>query len=377
LLFEHKPGVVRRVTKEHLASKIQVFLSRMPQDYWVTGDESDRIAKTVIYSAKLLAEIPPAVLMKSEPGLAFHRVPFDANDFDFFSMPVFEEMLSRCSNPEALCAFIGSIFVPRADRQQYLWIYGEGENGKSSLMRFLGRLLGPAYHADEVPQGHYDKYWTSAFVGKRLVAFPDCNSPCFPRSAKFKGLTGSDAIRIEGKYDKAFSTTLDCKFVFLSNEELIISDEKADTRRAIYVKMGAIKGRPDPKYEEKLWAEAEQIVAYCLDIYRKYCPNNEQVPVQNPIEITSILDEQMIALVESGFDFGPSDTCRRIDFVQRLRSLGIKNPREVAKIKRFLFAKMGVEEDRKTIDMGTREKMYVGLKLKENRIYSVPADGLS
>lgn len=374
LLYEPIKGIVKRVSKDHLARNVLNLLSGMKQEFWVTADDADKIAKSVIYEARLLDKMPPALLTKSEPGLAFHRLPFDIEDVENPVMPVFEELLGRASSPDALCAFIGSIFSPKADRQQYLWIYGAGENGKSSLMRFLGSLLGPAYHADEVEMSR-DKYWTSAFVGRRLVAFPDCNSPCFPRSARFKGLTGSDAIRIEGKYDKAFSTTLDCKFMFLSNEELIISGEKADTRRAIYVKLAPISGRPDPKYDEKLLGEAKSIIAHCLAVYKKYAPNNESLPIQNPEEITQIMDDQMQGMLESGFEFGVDNLCKRVEFVQRLRVLGIKNPREVARIKRFIFEKMGVFEKRPGSDGDERKCFYIGIKTKENMIFGVPNYG--
>lgn len=368
LLYEQKPGIVQRVGREHLAATVKQFTSKMPQEFWVTGDEAERIAKSIIFDAEKLAEVPPAIKMKSEPGLAFHRLPFDVGESGVFSIPVFEELLSRTSNPEGLCAFIGSLFVPESNRQQYLWIYGEGENGKSSLLRFLNNLLGPAYHADEVEMSR-DKYWTSSFIGRRLVAFPDCNSPCFPRSAKFKGLTGSDAIRIEGKYDKAFSAKLDCKFVFLSNEELSVSGEKADVRRAIYVKIAPIKCAPDPRYDEKLMAEAPNIIATCLEIYRQLCPNNEQIPVKNQDEISELVDEQTEGFLLDVFDFAPGGQCKRYEFNEVLRKNGIKNPREVARIKRFIFQKMRVENKHMVKADGTREKVYVNIKTRENVLY--------
>jgi hypothetical protein len=363
LLYEHAPGIVRRVGSDHLADAILEFLNAMEQDFWVTADEAQKIAKSVLFASPTTA-LPPTIRMKSEPGLAFHRLPFDVDEHNVFQMPIFEEILSRCSNPSAFAAFIGSIFVPDSDRQQYLWIHGRGRNSKGSMLRLLKTLLGAAFHSDEVELAR-DKYWTSGFVGKRLVAFPDCNSPCFPKSARFKALTGSDPIRIEGKYDKAYSTMLDCKFLFLSNEELIISSEEADTRRAIYVKMEPLKAIPirENEYDKMLVDEAKNIISYCIAEYKKMSPKHGEILANNPTEITEIFDDQLLGMLNKKFLFGTGLECKRVDFSTALHDLGVKNPREVARIKRFIFDKMKVTDKHKS-GSGEREKVYLGVSTR-------------
>jgi phage/plasmid-associated DNA primase len=206
---------------------------------------------------------PPMVKQASEPGLCFHRLPWDAT---YGSTPCFDEFLSRCSNGDALCAFIGSLLVPNADRQQYVYLHGDGMNGKGALLRFLARVMGPAYCA-KVPPSRDDKFWNYGLLGKRLVAFPDCPNSRFPADPRFKMLTGGDAVPIERKGKDSYTAELSCKFIFASNDEPKISGQAADRRRAIYCAIEPIAGDPDPHYDDKLWAEGAGILWKCRDAY--------------------------------------------------------------------------------------------------------------
>ena len=97
---------------------------------------------------KMKADDISPVNLKTDSGLCWHRLPFDLEDGP---TPVFDEMFSRIDAPKSVMAWIGSLLDPQADLQQYLWIYGDGQNGKSSLSNFLRKVLGPAHRAEQVP----------------------------------------------------------------------------------------------------------------------------------------------------------------------------------------------------------------------------------
>ena len=241
---------------------------------------------------------PKIVRFKSEAGLCFHRLPFDpVMDASKQDHPLWKEFLGRCSDPIALEAFIGSIFVPESDRHQYLWLYGHGNNGKSTLIKFLHKCLGIAAFSTEPPKKKDDNFWTYRLIGKRLVTLPDCSDYAFPSSQKFKMISGGDKIAVEPKGKQAFNVDLNCKFVFASNEKPSISSQKADLRRVIFCKIDQIKGRIKTDYFDKLWAEAPSIVGACLLRYYQWCPDNG--PIQtNSEEILNIIEEE-----NSSFDY--------------------------------------------------------------------------
>jgi len=243
---------------------------------------------------------PKLVLEKSEEGFCFRRLPFDIEPGP---TPLFDEFISRCSNADALKMFIGSLFYENADRQAYLWIYGQGMNGKGALLRLLRRIFGPAYVSLETP-GRDDKFWNMQLLGKRVAAFPDCGDPAFPASQKFKMLTGGDAVPIEPKGQQAFTADINCKFIFASNDLPHISGQKSDRRRVIFCEVSEFEGDVDFDYDDKLWAEARHILFACKWLYsdRLMTTNGQIVPKMDQIDlVTSCNDEEFEVIFAEHF----------------------------------------------------------------------------
>ena len=221
---------------------------------------------------------PPATAFKSDKGLAFHRLQFDPMWNDK-GCPLFDEFVKRTSNGMALKAFIGSLFDDRADRQQYLWLYGQGMNGKGSIIRLLRQILGPSFGAEDASQAK-SQFWTAGLLGKRLIVFPDCNSYSFPASQRFKSLTGGDPVRVERKNRDPHIDDLSCKFMFASNEKPSLSSQQSDRRRAIYCEVDPIPVPADPRYDEALWGEAPWVLGKCLGVYQSLCSNGGMIPAE-------------------------------------------------------------------------------------------------
>ena len=204
--------------------------------------------------------------------------------------PMFAEILSRCSNADAVAMWVGSLFHPNSDRSQYLWLYGDGRNSKGSFARVLKKVFGRAFRS-ETPPNDGDRFWTSGLVNVRLATFFDCNKVGFPRTGLFKSLTGGDPIRIERKGKDSYTAELETKFLFLSNDKPMLSGQLADTRRAIYCEFAETDIDPDPLYEDKLWREREQFFRYC---YRRY----ERQVEQKNLALIPTDPEQMDVLIQ-------------------------------------------------------------------------------
>lgn len=303
LVAENDNKVVCYVNNKALVSAILSFFNSCgKRKLYLTYRESQEVANMWIGMQTPIPE-PKSISFKSDDILAFHRLDFDLPEAKFDTPPLFEEFLSRCSNSLALCSFIGSLFDPKADRQQYLYLHGQGQNGKGALTYLLRSILGPSCHTDFVPSpSRINNFWTYSFLGKRLVIFPECDQPDFPSSGFFKTLTGGDSIRLEKKNSDAYSAELNCKFMFLSNEELAISGGMADQRRAIFCHVGPINKKPDPKYYENLLKESPEIIRNCIDLYQKDCPNHGPIPVEESADAqASVVDEKYISLFDKYF----------------------------------------------------------------------------
>lgn len=327
-----------------------------------------------------LSEMPKSFAQKSEPGLAFSRMPFDIPEKEWDTIEAsiangfpgehtWAEIFTRASNWRAFACFIGSIFEPRSDRQQYLYIHGAGQNSKGALARLLKRILGNGgYHADD-PNSSKSQFWTYSFLGKRVVAFPDANTPAFAKSGLFKTLTGGDSIRVEQKRGPTFTAELEAKFIFMSNEELQLTSSKADFRRAVFVHMEPVAKDiiPTAEYDAMLWREAPEFLSFCLWMYRKYCPRHQAIPVD--IEELEALAEQTEAPYQSTFNryfmlTGEEnhmvDVC---EVYEVLMAEGIRAGREQGHFRRWMESQPGVRRMRKNFQ-GSRRNVYTGIRKK-------------
>jgi hypothetical protein len=212
-----------------------------------------------------LEEIPRIISFKSSNDLTFKRLDFDPVDGE---SKVFDEFLCRCDNPEALCAYIWSLFDEKSYNQQYLYIYGDGGDGKGTLIRFLQRIFEESFISMEAPT-YNDRYYTSALVNKRIIAIPDLSDKKIFSNPIFKNITGGEPVKIEFKYKNTTSTTLDCKFIIASNLVPTIKNINAEKRRIIPCHISSIKNEYDSAYLEKLWSERSAILYKCKEAYLK------------------------------------------------------------------------------------------------------------
>lgn len=239
--------------RQEAAYKWDVDGCRKAAQYWLTNTEPKEISM---------------VAWKDEPGLTFSRLPWTGTE-PAQPHQLFDEMFSRMSNADAVRAFIGSLFDAESDRQQYLYLYGSGGVGKSTLLRMLAKVFKGAYRSMQPPVPN-ETHWSSGLLGARLVAFCDLNNNRFPTSAIFKTITGGDEVLINPKFKPSYSTILPVKIILSSNRRPSLSSESADTRRAIYAEIQAPPevGRDErATYETRLWQEMGDFLRTCVAHY--------------------------------------------------------------------------------------------------------------
>lgn len=218
-----------------------------------------------------LRELPSSFALKGEPGFTFNRIDIDIEDTP---TPLFDRLCERIAcNTESMKAFFWSVFEGRSTNQQYLWMYGEGGDGKGALMRLFERLLGDAY----VGLSTDNPRWTADCIGKRLGVFNDITNTAFPMKSAVKQITGGDRVTTERKYQHAVSVRLDVKFVFTTNKPLSVSSQAADLRRCIYVKFGKNSDPQTPDYEDRIWEERAGILFKCRDAYQRLVGANGHI----------------------------------------------------------------------------------------------------
>lgn len=308
--------------------------------------------------------MPRAVAWSNDADFAFSRVPWRRGENG--PTPLFDELFSRLSNGPAFKAWIGSLFDETSDRQQYVWIYGDGDDGKGSLSRFLKVVFGNAYRALDVPTKETRRFWGMQLTGMRLGVFPDTEDYAFTKSGYFKSLTGGDPIVIEEKGGGFWTKEIGAKFLFLSNERPRISSSKADQRRIVYCEIQPFAKAADPGYERGLIGEGGAFITKCIDEYERLCPSRARIPTELAAleEWVSIVEEDFTEVAERRLNFSPalSSDCGELWRVVRENFKGYGQQIEFLK---WLERKHAVKKKTSRMEDGSFPKRYVGCSVKK------------
>lgn len=365
-------GVCRASDRELVSQEILRYVTDVVEspDYkWTERQAVDAARFWHKYTPARTAPAP--LLWADQVGLCYHRLPWDSKPTGR-PTPLFDEIMSRCSNARALQVWIGSLFDPKADLQQYVWLYGQGGNSKGALMRFLERVLGPAYMGQQPPERN-DKFWTYSLRDKRLIVFPDCNNTTFVTTGLFKSLTGGDAIRVEGKGKDATSMRLSVKFLFSSNSRPRLSSERADQRRIIFCELGAVERRDG--YEDSLWLEGGDFLKGCVELYRQECPASGPigcVEKEGIEEWTAVVEEEFQVAFDASFVLEPVDNTRPDrekafvkpkEFQTVLRAWFEREPKQ-HEFREWIERRYGVRKKNVKLSDGSTDWRYLGVSLR-------------
>lgn len=367
IVIDPKTEVCRMVNEAYVVNSILNYVKHELLDkpeFNLVHNQAIACYRTWLGASATRIVKPAQLLWADEPGLTWWRLPWP-KPTKVGPMPTWDNLLGRLSNAAALKCWIGSLFDPAANHQQYVWVHGQGGDGKGALDRFLQKVFGRSYRSEE-PPAPSDKFWTYFLIGAKLVSFADCNAQGFPASGRFKSLCANDAIRCEIKGGRAFTMRLNCRFIFYSNEKPSLSTEKADMRRVIFC---AFEPRPvgeldDPSFEARLEAEGGDFLAECLGAYQMSNPNHGMIVAEmDKIHAwASTYEDDFEAILNSNFLICEGSYVTADRMVEMTKQQ-LKNPRLYSSFIAYLERVYGVVSDREYFD-GRRTRLYRGLKEK-------------
>lgn len=367
--------VLQNVKEQAVVDAAIVYCHRVLGGAWPGPPVLPKDAKAAVEMWRAMArpiqedEIT-AVRELSEPGYTWHRLPWDIEGATG-ETPTFDEMMSRTGNAEALMAWIGGLTLPGTNRQQYVYLYGEGGEGKGALSRFLHQLLARSYHSEN--DAKRNQFWTSGLVGKRLVVFPDFDDPRFPDSGLFKSLTGGDPVRVEEKGKQPFTIPLVCLFLFMSNGLPGLSEGEATRRRAILCGMQPLPEgtavQSDAAYGARLWSEGAAWLAKCRKKWHELAGKTGRIVPKDTGILEQVIDanaEPFLDVVGRWLDVADGHRLAPDEMQQICRAEGMKDFRMQRPFHAFLEKRFGIRKVRAR-DGATREWVYVGAKVREAR----------
>ncbi len=345
------------------------------QIYLITFKQAIEIAKRWKNSTKKrIKERPKPVVFKSSPDIAFARLDFDpAPNYSPEQFPVISEMLGRMTNSKAFCAKIGAMLRgDESQRKQVLWLYGDGDSGKSFLLnkvvaKVCGGTAGTSTFSQESMKG---AHWKEALVGKALLVSNEATSK-FLCSNAFKSLTGDSLHNINPKGKPAFETKIDCHFVFSSNEAPMVPNENPIKSRLIVCKMTKV---PDEKrvkesiLEARIQSELPYFLAHCLAAYEEFDETGVILADTQDLE-ESIAEEEseLQYVIDQCFEVDPMNDALIITANELIHYLKPHlDPRRgitLQRLRRFLQTEYKIYPVQKRL-AGDKGRYYEGISIK-------------
>lgn len=267
-----------------------IVARKIPEFYKPEHSDLVKVRKMLLIKAPTIDGLIPSISLTEESSPAFQKFerthPRDCPD-------TWKRLIAKSTSPDLLVLFIGSLLDPTSDNSQYLWIKGDGGEGKGSFVRGILSALGKAGSVEQPPAGE-SRFWTQGLRHKRFVCFMDLDDVNFVTTGLFKTISGNDPLRFEIKGGATYMAEIDAKFCIVSNYLPNLSHNNADARRAIIVEF---KDNDDyiENFEQKLKEEAVDFISYC---YAKFLlSGNKKIEIKQ--EIDKELYRQAVVLGDS------------------------------------------------------------------------------
>ena len=125
-----------------------------------------------------------------------------------------DEILNRISNKEEFLAWLWIMFRGGKASSQALWVYGTGNDGKSTIANVLGEILNGV--SCVIPQT-LNQFSASKLHNKRLAINSDVRGDLAMDDRFIFQLTGGDSIDVEKKGADSFKDIVNCMLFCTSN----------------------------------------------------------------------------------------------------------------------------------------------------------------
>ena len=298
---------------------------------------------------------------KSENKYTYFRFDRDLTDTPA-ETPAIKSLLSNFTNEEAIRLWIGSLCFENSDRSQYLWLYGEGGNGKSLIGKILFKAFGDNNAKYAVVPDERDKFFTYSLVGKRLVIMDDTNKYAWVKSGLFKGITGNDWVGVERKFQEPMNAKLKCKFLFTSNEKPMISNDRSDLRRVIF-STSAVVFSVNPSFERSVLAEANDFILKCALEYQEKMHDRGAIigDMSETDDIVEAYHEDAAHACDGVFEFESGAIVKAGDV--RANVIALANLSRVPKKRIYDYLKFRGATQLSKKEDGVTLRFWVGLKI--------------
>lgn len=164
---------------------------------------------------------------------------FDLTDISEGATPVFDMLLSgvvECCR-DTLMAMVWATFYAKSHMQKYVWLHGEGGDGKSVFVRTMMEILGSDIASALTAETIKSEFGLENVVGRRMLLIPDLKAGVSVKKAFIHNVTGGDPISVNRKNKPVITTVLDpILWITANNAPDVDFTMTNEARRLVYIK---------------------------------------------------------------------------------------------------------------------------------------------
>lgn len=184
--------------------------------------------------------------------------------------------------------FLGYILYPSNKFERFMWLTGQGSNGKSVLLQVMANLAG----ADNTSWVHLDRLNSNAvranLEGKSLNISAEMNSDGTLVDGHLKSITSGEPVDAEAKYKMPYVFRPTVKLVAATNQLPRLKDTSGGfARRAIIISFNRVfsLAERDANLGQALAAEQSGILAFAVEGLARLLKRGYFVPPPSSEEI--------------------------------------------------------------------------------------------
>lgn len=224
------------------------------------------------YPDEMLAQIR----WTGETKLAMHEIPTPKEG----DWSAHKELVSRASCPDTLMAWVWTCFIPEElTGREALFLWGQGNDGKSEWCRALAGAFGPSGTSSEILKGE-NRFELANLVDKRLVYFGDFRNPRPIHSKIMREIISGANLSFEFKGKDMASAYFHPRCLLSTNvEPRILVNDSAERTRVRRVNIAPIPGnKGDRNWPIKLAKQMPAFLFECRAVWERFAVPGQDLP---------------------------------------------------------------------------------------------------
>jgi P4 family phage/plasmid primase-like protien len=232
-----------------------------------------------------------------------------------------EEAVPDPSVRDHLQEWMGYCFMAGNIWERLLWLHGPQGTGKSTYIKAIKMLLGPA--AVAISSEKFSDYTIAQLAGTRLGVCTEL-SPRLLRTSVIKALVSGDPVQGRHPYGKPFSVVFDGKLLWGSNELPPLDQGEGMWRRMVPVEFAVVPKKVDNSLKLKIAEQASGVLNWGIIGLKRLLEIEEReeswvlpAAVQKTINTYKTASDPMTAFALEEINLDPQEHVPMLEVYQR------------------------------------------------------------